>query len=48
MVLPGKGGHKLVRLGVKKTVLPWHGKNREVATGTVAAIKKALDLSDRK
>jgi len=46
-IFPGKGGHRLVRLGDKKTVLPYHGKNREVATGTVAAIKKALDLTGR-
>jgi mRNA interferase HicA len=41
---PGKGGHLIVRLGDKKTVLPMHGKNRELPTGTVSGIKKALGL----
>jgi mRNA interferase HicA len=46
-ISPGKGGHRLVRLGDKKTVLPYHGKNREIATGTAIAIKKSLGLLDR-
>jgi mRNA interferase HicA len=41
---PGKGGHLLVRLGDKKSALPMHGKNHELPTGTVNAIKKALGL----
>jgi mRNA interferase HicA len=41
---PGRGGHLLVRLGDKKTVLPMHGKNHEMPRGTVLAIKKALGL----
>ena len=45
---PVRAEHRLVRLGDKKTVLPYHGKNRELATGTIRAIKKALDLMDRK
>ena len=40
----GKGGHKLVRLGNKKTILPTHGKNHELPLGTVLGIKKALGL----
>lgn len=40
----GKGGHRLVRLGDKKTVLPMHGKNHELPKGTVNGIKKALGL----
>jgi mRNA interferase HicA len=40
----GKGGHKLVRLGTKKTVLPTHGKNHELPLGTVMGIKKDLGL----
>jgi mRNA interferase HicA len=41
---PGKRGHLLVRRGNKKTVLPMHGKNHELATGTVNGIKKSLEL----
>ncbi|MGA2435376.1 MAG: type II toxin-antitoxin system HicA family toxin [Bryobacteraceae bacterium] len=41
---PGKGGHILVRLGNKKTVLPMHGKSHELPSGTVHGIKKALGL----
>jgi mRNA interferase HicA len=41
---PGRGGHLLVRLGDKKTVLPMPGKNHEMPNGTVLGIKKALDL----
>lgn len=39
-----KGGHLLVRLGSKKTVLPMHGKKHDLPTGTVNGIKKALGL----
>ena len=41
---PGRGGHMLVRLGDKKTILPMHGKNHELKSGTVIGIKKALGL----
>jgi mRNA interferase HicA len=41
---PGKGGHLIVRLAGKKTVLPMHGKSHELPTGTVNGIKKALGL----
>lgn len=40
----GKGGHLIVRLRNKKTVLPMHGKGHELPTGTVKGIKKALGL----
>ena len=40
----GKGGHLVVRLGNRKTVLPMHGKNHELPKGTVIGIKKALGL----
>jgi mRNA interferase HicA len=40
----GKGGHLIVRLAGKKTVLPMHGKSHEFPTGTVNGIKKALGL----
>jgi len=41
---PGKGGHLIVRLAGKKTVLPMQGKSHELPTGTVNGIKKALGL----
>jgi mRNA interferase HicA len=41
---PGRGGHLTVRLGDKITDLPMHGKKKDLPTGTVSAIKKALDL----
>ena len=33
-----------VRLGDKITDLPMHGKKKDLPTGTVSAIKKALGL----
>lgn len=39
-----RGGHLLVRLGNKKSVLPMRGKNHELPMGTVKGIKKALGL----
>jgi mRNA interferase HicA len=41
---PGRGGHLIVRLASKKSVLPMHGKSHELPTGTVNGIKKALGL----
>lgn len=41
---PGKGGHLIVRLGDKKTVLPMHGKSHELKTGTMNGILKSLGL----
>jgi len=41
---PGRGGHLTVRLGDKITDLPMHGKKKDLPTGTVNAIKKALGL----
>ncbi|MGH8248125.1 MAG: type II toxin-antitoxin system HicA family toxin [Gammaproteobacteria bacterium] len=41
---PGKGGHLLVRLGNRKSVLPMHGSKHELPKGTVEAIKKQLGL----
>jgi len=40
----GHGGHLLVRLGARKSVLPMHGRRKELATGLVNAIKKDLGL----
>ena len=41
---PGRGGHLTVRVGDKITDLPMHGKKKDLPTGTVNAIKKALGL----
>lgn len=41
---PGKGGHLTVRRGDKVSDLPIHGKQKELGTGLVQAIKKQLGL----
>jgi mRNA interferase HicA len=41
---PGNGGHLKVVLGERQSVLPMHGKNKELKTGLVQAIKKQLGL----
>ena len=41
---PGKGGHLIVRRGDKMSVLPMHGKQKELGTGLVNAIKRDLGL----
>ena len=41
---PGRGGHQVVTLGDKITDLPMHGGKRDIPTGTVNAIKRALGL----
>jgi len=43
-VEPGKGGHVIVTLGTKWSVLPMHGKQQELGTGLVNRIKKDLGL----
>lgn len=40
----GRGGHLTVRKGDKVTDLPMHGKQKELGTGIVNAIKKQLGL----
>jgi mRNA interferase HicA len=40
----GKGGHQKVELNGKHSVLPMHGSAKQLATGTVEAIKKQLGL----
>lgn len=40
----GGSGHMIVRLGDKVTDLPMHGSGKELGTGLVNAIKKALGL----
>ena len=41
---PGKGGHLIVRCGDKKSVLAINGKQKELGTGLVNAIKRDLGL----
>jgi mRNA interferase HicA len=41
---PGHGGHLIVRLGDRMTVLPMHGSGKELGTGLVQKIKKDLGL----
>ncbi len=41
---PGKGGHLIVRLGDRQSVMPMHGSRKELKRGTVEAIKKQLGL----
>ena len=40
----GHGGHLIVRLGARVSVLPMHGKQKELGTGLVNSIKKNLGL----
>jgi mRNA interferase HicA len=40
----GKGGHLIVRLGTAMSVLPMHGKGKDLGTGLVNRIKKDLGL----
>ena len=41
---PGKGGHLIVDLNGKKSVLPQHGGNKQLGTGLMQKIKKDLGL----
>lgn len=41
---PGKGGHLIVRLGDKVSVLPQHGGSKQLGTGLMKAIEKQLGL----
>jgi mRNA interferase HicA len=41
---PGRGGHLIVRRGTRMSVLPMHGKGKELGTGLVNRIKKDLSL----
>ena len=40
----GKGGRLIVRRDGKMSVLPMHGKKKELGTGLVSSIKKNLGL----
>ena len=41
----GKGGHLIVRLGSRRSILPMHGSKKELGKGLVLKIKKDLGLS---
>jgi mRNA interferase HicA len=41
---PGRGSHLIVRRGDRTSVLPMHGKGKELGTGLINAIKKQLGL----
>jgi mRNA interferase HicA len=41
---PGKGGHLIVRLDDKMSVLPMHGSRKEIGKGLENKIKKDLGL----
>lgn len=41
---PGRGGHLIVTLGDKMSVLPMHGNEKELGKGLVERIKKDLGL----
>jgi mRNA interferase HicA len=41
---PGKGGHLIVRRDGRMSVLPMHGKQKELGTGLVNSVKKDLGL----
>jgi mRNA interferase HicA len=41
----GRGGHLIVRRGTAMSVIPMHGKQKELGTGLVNRIKKDLGLN---
>jgi mRNA interferase HicA len=41
---PGKGGHLLVRLRERKSVLPMHGGRKQLKKPLVLAVKKDLGI----
>ena len=41
---PGKGGHLIVALKGKKSVLPQHGGKKQLGTGLMEKIKKDLGI----
>jgi predicted RNA binding protein YcfA (HicA-like mRNA interferase family) len=45
---PAKGGHLIVRLGGKMSILPFHGKGHDLSIGLVNGIKKQLGLKGEK
>ncbi len=43
---PGKGGHLLVELNGRRSVLPMHGGARDIGKGLWLAILKQLDIEE--
>jgi mRNA interferase HicA len=43
---PGKGGHVIVTLNGRRSVLPMHGGSREIGKGLWRAILKQLDITE--
>jgi mRNA interferase HicA len=43
---PGKGGHLIVTLNGRRSVLPMHGGSREIGKGLWRAILKQLDITE--
>ena len=41
---PGHGGHLIVRRDARMSVLPMHGKGKELGTGLVNSIRRDLGL----
>ena len=41
----GKGGHIVVKLGDKVSMLPMHGNEKDLGKGLVQSIKKDLGLA---
>jgi mRNA interferase HicA len=41
---PGKGGHRIVRLNGRTSVVPTHGGRKQLGTGLINKIKKDLGL----
>ena len=43
---PGKGGHLTVRRGDRVSTLPHHGGSKQLKTGLMRGIKKALEIDE--
>ena len=43
---PGKGGHLIVTLNGRCSVLPMHGGSKEIGKGLWRAILKQLDITE--
>jgi mRNA interferase HicA len=43
---PGKGGHLIVTLNGRRSVLPMHGGSKEIGKGLWRAILKQLDITE--
>lgn len=43
---PGKGGHLIVTLNGRRSVLPMHGGSREIGKGLWRAILKQLNITE--